>query len=181
MQQAELEVLLTTYGVDFSEWGTGSAKTLQHLLDEIANGEAELVEESGVLIRRIRALDITVTYNDPEGRQFTLVEDRQEFTDGRVRRRTVGGVKEKLSKYEFADSRSVMRALHEELGITLHLPDGLVPRIQLKDREPSSYPGLQSRYMIYFFEVNLPDECFNPGGYAEHQPDKSTYFVWQQN
>lgn len=116
LQQVELEALLTTYGVDFSSWGTGNAKTLQHLLDEIADGEAVLVEESGTLVRRTRALDITVGYVDSEGQKHVLVEDRQEFTDGRVRRRAVGGVKEKLSKDEFADHRSVERALQEELG-----------------------------------------------------------------
>lgn len=180
LQQAELEVLLTTYGVDFSSWGTGNAKTLQHLLDEINNGEAEIIDEFGYLIRRIRALDITVTHTNSDGQSLVLLEDRQEFTDGRVRRRDIGaGVKEKLSRNEYADSRSVMRALQEELGITLYLPDGLVPRVEVKDREPSSYPGLRGRYMIYFFEIDLPDECYNPDGYVEHQPDKSTYFVWQ--
>ncbi len=180
VQQAELEVLLTTYGIDFSSWGTGYSKTLQHLLDEINNGESELIEESGSLIRRIRALDITVTHTTSDGRSLILVEDRQEFTDGRVRHRAKGGVREKLSRDEFADSRSVARALNEELGVTLDLPNDLTPRVEVKDRDASSYPGLTGRYMIYFFEVNLPGDCFNPDGYIEHQPDRSTYFVWQQ-
>lgn len=41
-----------------------------------------------------------------------------------------------------------------------------------------SYSGLRSEKILYAFEAIFSDEQYNPEGYIEVQPDKTTYFGW---
>lgn len=170
----KLKAKLFEYGIDIMRFGTGSAKSLNDLLMEIENGEAELVEWDGQLIRLLAVLDINV-FTDVGGRRC-LVEDRQEFVDGRVRRRNLSAsVSEKLHKGE-NPSEAVARALEEELGVrqfrTLSSADEVV-----ETHESPSFPGLMSEYLVYRVEV-LIDPAEYKDTYQEVQSDKATYFIW---
>jgi hypothetical protein len=49
----ELAAYLSEFGIPVWQWGTGTAKEVSHLFREVAEGDSELVEEGGELIRRV--------------------------------------------------------------------------------------------------------------------------------
>jgi hypothetical protein len=169
-----LESYLEDLDVPLAQWGTGDAKTIEHLLCEIDNLECSI---NGV-VRRIQtvALDIFC-------KKMRLREDRQVFVDGRVRRRNFafGSVGEKMRLGE--DLRTaIMRALDEELGFINPFGIKIVPSKNILMVDLSrSYPGLvtfnyQARMKIY-----ISPKLFDEKGFIEVQSDKTTYFVWEPN
>lgn len=180
-EKERLQQLLTQNHIDTSGWGAGSAKTLEHLLKEVQEGESTLIVEDGRLVRVLEALDIKVRCTLPDGTTKELYEDRQEFTDGRIRRRDqlTGSLGEKIKSGETPNSDSVRRALAEELGF--EVDDGHINMddIRSEERETMSYPGLLTRYTFYAYGVDLPQDLYVAGGYSEQQPDKTTYFCWK--
>ena len=81
-----LRETLASYGIDPAKFGTGTAKPLNNLVKEVVKGEAELIDRKGQLIRRVSPLALDI-FADVDGKRMWLTEDRQEFADGRVRRR----------------------------------------------------------------------------------------------
>ena len=175
-----LQKRLESAGIDTSLWGVGRAKTLAHLQEELENGEVILIEgENGELIRQGVVVGADIYYKSHDGKKYYLREERQIFRDGRVRERKLEqSVSEKLKRGEDPEN-AMIRGLKEELGI-----DGEIHMQMIKTYEKvvnsSSYPGLLSRYTIHWFRVVLTDDQFNPEGYIEEQPDKTTYFVWKE-
>lgn len=172
-----LEARLRAHGIDPTRFGQGSAKSLAHLVAELANGEAALIEQDGRLVRRVGVLNVDVLA-DHAGRRLRLVEDRQEFADGRVRLRALPcSVAEKLHDGEDR-TKAVARALAEELGITRYrLVSGFEDAV--KADESPSYPGLRSEYAITRIAVLIDPAEYRPS-YREDQPDKSTFFAWEK-
>jgi hypothetical protein len=172
---------LTGHNIQVDNWGKGSAKTLEHLLKEINEGETVLAERGNELLREIKVASITVTYDDG-GDKYVLVEDRQEFNDGRVRRRALeGSVSEKVLPSETPEA-AAERGLKEELGIT---DVKLVKTAEKEEIEESqSFPGLKTMYSIYRFNAELNEEAYwmfrPPTGFVEKQGDKKTFFVWKK-
>ena len=81
----ELTQILLAHGVPVAKYGTGAAKTLEHLFEEFRLGECVLRSEEGRIVRVTRVLCLDV-YS--EGK--LLVEDKQVFlSDGRERRRAL--------------------------------------------------------------------------------------------
>jgi len=175
LSRRDLTGLLTDHGCPLDRWGQGPAKTLSHLLRELADGECRLTVQDGQLFRDVPGAMLRVRHRD-----LTLIEDHQRFTDGRespVRRRQLpGSVGEKLQSGEDPDA-GARRALAEELGITE--PVALRGKhLTRKFAESESYPGLMSRFETWVYEVELPDSCYQPDGYREVQADKTTVWVW---
>lgn len=176
----ELKSKLVEYGVPINLWGTGKSKTVEHLLEEISEKECTVVDEGGYLVRYIEFVGIKVYYIDKDDNTWTLKEDRQEFHDGRVRRRNMpSSVSEKMKSGEDPSIAGV-RGLKEELGIDIE-------ESQLKKRKDLdfnggsiSYPGLKAKYKGHQFICYLNDAQFVSGGYVERQKDKSTFFVWKK-
>lgn len=175
MNLEDLKTKLGEYGIDTAQFGRGKAKTLEHLLGEVESGESELAERDGKLVRRLAVLNISV-FTDIGGRR-RLVEDRQEFADGRVRRRELeSSVSEKLHRGE-DPLESIGRALEEELGIRkFRILSPLTDAVETG--ESPSFPGLLSEYLVYKIEV-LIDEAEYKDEYRETQVDKSTFFAWR--
>lgn len=178
----EWEKKLRETGVPLDVWGKGKAKTLSYLMGEISRGSAVMYfdDERGIWIRKLKAVEVEVFYESPEGVTYFLKEDRQIFKDGRERRRGFTWVAEKLEVREDFLSTSA-RAVEEELHLTPPFAAG--PRL-LKfkefERESDSYPGLVTEYSIGCFEVYLTPEQFNPEGYVEEQEELTTFFVWEE-
>jgi hypothetical protein len=175
-----LKKLLEDAGIDFSEWGKGEAKAIEHLRSEINEGESILEKgESGELVRRVSIVGADIYYVSPGGERLHLKEDRQIFKDGRERKRDYGhAVSEKMKQGE--DPRvAIIRGIREELGI-----DGLIdPQKAWEDEKiilSPSYPGLVSHYIRYGFDVILSENQFKPEGYIEEQDKMSTYFIWEE-
>ncbi|MSU55504.1 MAG: hypothetical protein EXS46_03130 [Candidatus Taylorbacteria bacterium] len=166
--------------VDISQWGTGQAKTLVHLQNEIENGETILISgKEGELLRKVVVVGADIYYSSPSGKRYRLKEEKQVFKDGRERRRDLGqAVSEKMKPNENPND-AMIRGIREELGINGEIVLTETGTDEQLITSPS-YPGLQSQYVRHKFETILNDEQFRQDGYVEAQSDKSTYFVWEE-
>ena len=171
----DLKNILQSHGVPVEKWGIKMAKTINHLQKEIDNKECYVEYLDGELVRFVEFVGVDVTYKGK-----ILKEERQEFTDGRVRKRDMSSsVSEKMIKGE-DPVISAIRGMKEEIGVS-------VSRDQLKNYKrlnyydssvSKSYPGLKSKYKGHKFECELNDDQYNTEGYVEIQEDKRTYFIW---
>jgi len=176
--EEEFQNYLKNFGIPVEIWGRGDAKAVSHLMREVVDGETVLIPEDRELLRQIRCVAVNVIYRDGKY-VYKLVEDRQEFSDGRVRKRkTESSISEKIRPGEKA-KKAAERAIREELGITgqVNLSGGKESK---EIRESPSYPGLKTQYLRYNFNVKLNQDQFSPDGYVEKQDDKTTYFVWKK-
>lgn len=179
MIKTELVALLERHQIPLEKWGKEEAKSVAHLAREIENGEVRLQVTKYGLTKSSRVVVLKVYHRSPEG-LFFLREDRQEFKNGRIRRRPFNtSLSEKLKRGETA-LRGAKRALEEELGIK---GDLILTPLKTERIEPHlsfSYPGLFTKWARHVYEVYLPTEFFIPTGYKEEQEDKTTYFLWER-
>lgn len=175
----ELRNKLSEHGVPVESWGTGNAKTLNHLYDEIKGKECSLSDEGEYLVRYIEFVGIKVYYQENDA-LYSLKEDRQEFNDGRVRKRSMpSSVSEKMKSGE-DPLVSAIRGVEEELGVKIQSSQ-LSKRRDIKYNGGSlSYPGLSTKYKGHQFSCYLNKEQFDINGYIEIQKDKKTFFVWEK-
>lgn len=187
-QQLEAEKFRVTqqlqrHGIDVSVWGQGEAKTVNHLVSEVLSGESQLIEtDNGEIIRILEVVSGTIRYSDESGRVFELAEDRQEFKDGRVRRRKhLSGISisEKMGSGENPRD-ALIRGIREELGITEELNIDEQPVESEEEVMSPSFPGLNTKYKKYHFGITIGKDSYNSTGYREEQADKSTFFVWNE-
>lgn len=167
----DLRLYFKPLGLSMKGWGKGSAKTLEHLAEEVLKGECRI---NGVF-RETQTIALDVFHGKERLREL-----RQEFRDGRVRVRSLpfGSVGEKLKPKEFPIV-GLWRALPEEL----HMEYDYKIRLKYRATVPmlkysSSYPGLISKNLQTRFTVKLPPHLYKPEGYIEEQDDKITYFDW---
>ena len=175
--QQDLINKLTQFEVPIGEWGTGQSKTVRNLLHELQEGECHIEDAGGYLVRYLEFVGVRIFYKEGETILY-LQEDRQEFTDGRTRRRKMpSSVSEKM-KFGENPHLAAVRGIREELGILIK-PEQLIKARDLNYNGSSmSYPGLRSKYKGHQFTCYLTKEQFNPEGYIEKQEDKSTFFIW---
>jgi len=174
---SDTEELLKKWKVPYEMWGTGKSKTLRHLQNEIDGEECSLVETDEKLIRMIEFVGIKI-YWEKDGETFFLKEERQEFNDGRVRRRSIpSSVSEKM-KFGEDPVIAAIRGIHEELGVKIE-GHQLTKHSDLRyDGGSLSYPGLETKYKGHKFVCHFTDDQYNPRGYVEVQEDKKTFFTW---
>lgn len=166
--------------IPVSEWGQGSAKTLEHLLQEIKNGESQIsISPDATRIKReVSVAWLDVLHLSANGTVLALREARQEYSDGRVRKRSLDwSLGEKMMPNE-NPATAAARALQEELGVaepeTLHFLGS-----EKTKHTADSYPGLESHYNMHTFVATLDEAAFNPSGYIERQADKTNYYEWE--
>ena len=181
--EKQLMAYLKSRGVDIESWGKGKAKTLEHLFQEIAEGETELTENDiGEMVRQVSIVNVDVFHKDADGQRWYLVEDRQVFSDGRERRREgiVGAsLSEKIKGTEDPKSASA-RALSEELKIEINPQNVEELGVHTEELDSPSYPGLKTVYRVFAYRVVVGSSQFNQDGYVETQDDKQTFFVWRK-
>jgi hypothetical protein len=180
-KKTKLFNLLNNYNIPLYQWGTGDAKTIDHLLEEVTSGETVLVEDndSKDLIREFSFLAIIV-FCKYDGKKFKLIEEKQVFNDGRERVRKTGiSVGEKIKQNDNDIEESIKRALQEELNIKEGFSIGKIEQVK-ENVYSSSYPGLKSRRIRFDTTVEIDVYQYNPKGYKEVQYDKTTYFVWEK-
>jgi hypothetical protein len=193
MTLEELQALLTERDIDISQWGN-ARKGLPELHNEIANGEAELIQhpEHG-FVRRLKVLTIEVRHRNPDGSESMLFEDRQEWHEKidddtgklRVDRRTeMNHISEKLAPGEISKNgqgvtpEAIARALEEELRVKSFESSSFLGQHEEFDNR-QSFPGLKSIYKLYRYRVYLPDSEMK-ARYIEVGKEKTTYFYWRR-
>jgi hypothetical protein len=160
-------------------WGMGVAKTVSDLRNEIIAGESVLtIDALGNLIRSVNVTWLDVIYIDGDT-IYILKEDRQEYSDGRIRQRNLStSLGEKMLPYE-TPHEAAYRALSEEIGVTS--VEGLYTIGSSKTiHTPDAYPGLISNYVNESYVAVIGEQDFNPDGYIERQESKTNYYVWQK-
>jgi hypothetical protein len=165
--------------VPLDHYGVGNAKTVEQLLSEVSQGESVLtIDQHNRLKRIVNVVGVDVLYETPEGEVYVLKENRQEFKDGRVRRRNVASsLGEKMKPLESPD-QAAKRALWEELGI--QTSEALYEIGHTKKTSFSeTYPGIESTYTLNAFVAKIPENEFDPKGYVEYQGDKTNYYRWE--
>lgn len=174
----ELENKLKEYSIPVEEWGTGEAKTIEHLFDELNNDDCSVEDRGGYLIRSIEFVGIRIYYKDKDNNTWVLKEDKQEFKDGRVRRRNMqSSVSEKM-KFGEDPSIAAIRGIEEELGVEIGREQLTKMRDLSYNGGSQSYPGLRTKYKGHQFTCFFNHNQFNENGYIEVQKDKSTFFKW---
>ena len=175
----KLKGQLSKFSIPFESWGTGKSKTLNHLLDELENDECGLTETDGSLTRSIEFVGIKIFYNSKDER-WVLKEDRQEFKDGRIRRRNMpSSVSEKM-KFGEDPLNAAIRGIKDELGIDIKSTQLSKRRDLFYNGGSLSYPGLQTKYKGHQYICELEPHQFDTNGYIEVQKDKKTFFVWEK-
>lgn len=164
-----------THGIPLEKWGQEKAKTVKHLAQEIVDGETTLVIENGNMLRKVELVQVDVRFLTA-GIEYVLKEDRQVFSNERVRRRNLTGVSEKTIPGE-NPLDSAKRAISEELQIDEPI-EITYQGTEIFRSESPSYPGLTSEYKKHKMLAYLPETAFHAEGYSEEQGDKTTYFVW---
>jgi len=176
----ELTNFLKKHDVPCDMWGTGKSKTIEHLLNEINEEECVLRETSNGLIRLIEFVGIKIFYTDENNQKWFLKEEKQEFNDGRVRRRDIpSSVSEKMKSGE-DPLISAIRGISEELNVKVEAHQLKKFRDLHYDGGSVSYPGLDTKYTGYRFTCYFTKDQFDPNGYIEVQRDKKTFFVWKK-
>ncbi len=179
MQTEQLKVLLKRHKLPLEVWGKGGAKTLGHFQKELESGESVLTESEGKLIRNIQTVAINIYYRDPVG-TLLLVERKQVFVDGRIRRRNLSTSLGEKIKVGEKPSEAVIRAIAEELGIKEEIQLNK-KGFEIKQPEESrSLPGLMTINTLHYFDVFIQKESYKTEGYIEKQKDKTTYFIWRK-
>jgi hypothetical protein len=173
----ELRNNLVEHGIPVESWGTGQSKTLKHLYNEIESGECSLSDEGEYLTRYIEFVAIKVYYRKEEELYF-LREDRQEFNDGRIRKRNMpSSVSEKM-KFGEDPLVSAIRGIEEELGFRVESSQLSKRKDIVYNGSSVSYPGLTAKYKGHQYICYITDEQFSDSGYIEVQKDKKTFFNW---
>jgi hypothetical protein len=176
----DLVNLLKKYNVPVDLWGTGKSKTINHLLKEIENKECSIVEENNTVRRYIEFVGVKVYFTNDDGDRWVLVEERQEFNDGRIRRRNMpNSVSEKMIFGE-DPLNAAIRGIKEELGVKVEEQQLSKYKDLHYDGGSVSYPGLDTKYKGHKFICQLKQEQFDENGYIEVQKDKKTFFVWKK-
>lgn len=174
----ELINYLRKYSIPISAWGTGKSKTVEELHDELVNKECSIIEDGDNIVRIIEFVAIKVYYRDDNGDVYFLKEDRQEFNDGRTRRRNMPtSVAEKMKSGESPLVAGV-RGIKEELNVEIKSAQLTKQKDIRYNGGSMSYPGLRSKYKGYQFICFFDRSQFNIDGYIEVQRTKKTYFKW---
>ena len=178
MSDNQVLELLNKYNIPYQNWGKGTSKPLSKFFQEIKSGEATLTEHNNQLIRVVSLAVINVFYKRNQ-KTFKLFESHQIYKNGRVVKRNLpDSIYEKLKPKE-TPLEGARRALKEELLITDNMD--LIEKGSKKNLQMGmSFPGLLNNDTQYLYDVILSDELFKPEGYTEIQPDKSSYFIWQE-
>jgi hypothetical protein len=170
----QLNNWLLSKGVDPSSWGLHNTKTVQNLWTEIALGESALQDDPP--LRVIQVVHIIVR----NGNRI-LVERKQNLGSNGSRYRNQPP-SEKIRPGENPID-AALRGIEEELQVQrdrIRLLDSPLSKPE-EVRESNSYPGLETKYIIYEVPVEisrLPDKDFWTDESIENRSDPVTKHHW---
>ena len=168
---------LVAKGVDLSQWGQASAKSVEDLWHEIINHDMVIDEDP--LLRVVEV--VTVIIRDGER---VLIETAQQFKDGRRRSRN----RPPSDKIKLGENyrEAAIRCLDEELGIVSEQVQIMTNTHHVTQmvRQGVSYPGLPTQYYLHRVEAkvsHLPKHDFRTTESTRSgrtDPVKYHYWSW---
>ena len=183
-----LRQMLTSRGVDVSRWGTGNAKSVASLLEEVTSNETTLrLDDTNAVTRELHVMQVAV--RDPRHQDRVLVEASQILPDGRERRREVLLAEKMIAGEPWQDA--AMRGIAEELGSIL----GDVLYVRLKEdthsvrtaaHESPSYPGLATQYTIHRVDADVEGLPTDVDSFTTEEPRPGgkqlvTHWEWRRD
>lgn len=175
----ELALWLEQRGVPTNGWSRGQAKSVTDLFQELEAGECEL--RTSPLKRVLRGVaELLIAQGDA-----VLIEARQEFGDGRYRKRgTLPAEKMRAGEDPLTAAR---RCVVEELG----RPAGAISSLERVStrqvaKESQSYPGLLTEYT--FHQVAVAVDGLPAGDFATSElrsratddPVEKHFWTWRE-
>jgi len=174
---------LIAHGLDLSNWGVGSAKTVEHLFEELEAEETVLRLGARGVRRWLNVVKVRIKPVGEPG--LLLVEARQIFPDGRERARGLP-----LSEKMFANEAplcAARRGVEEELGPAIlegaRVDLDAASLTQWREtRESGSYPSLLSHYNLHEIDAvveGLPMRRFSTVEFGRKLGKWQLAHVWE--
>jgi hypothetical protein len=173
----ELNELLLKHNLNTQEWSHDQGtKTLVDLQNEIDSGETTLEIINNQLFRVVKLVSIEVKVKLGE-QLFTLVEDKQIFFTGAIRKRGLRHLSEKITTDETPEL-AAFRCLKEEIGLDFKQPLILLEKTEEIKLSPS-YPQLNSIYQVFNYQIILDENELEFMRFSEYQKssEKITLFT----
>ncbi|VAW32144.1 hypothetical protein MNBD_CPR01-53, partial [hydrothermal vent metagenome] len=164
--------LMTFYKIPIHEYGLGSAKSIECLLEEAKTGESVFAIIQAMLVRTVNVLCLYVYQNGKVLREY-----KQILQDGRERKRHLDasvGEKMKLGEIPY---ESLERLLREELPFLVGLPTSCM-EIRNEKKESGSYPGLPTIYKKMFYKMVVPKHIVIPL-IVKEADGKIAFYRWE--
>lgn len=167
MNTEDLYRLLLKYNINTKEWSNQKGtKTIEDLQEEITLGESTLEVINNKLTRVVKIASIEVKVKLGK-KLFTLVEDKQIFFTGLVRKRGLRNLAEKIKEGETPEF-AAYRGLKEEIGLNFERELIFKGETQTTKCSPS-YPQLNSLYNIFNYEIILEHNDLEIIRFSEYQ------------
>lgn len=167
-----LRCFLEEHGVCTKEFGKGTSKSISALLSEVqsASSYLELEQYSGQeaqLVRIVEPVFLRLCW-----RTRVLVQEAQEFADGRRRTRRMFLAEKKEPRDGGGLSATMTRAIHEELSIPLQAVQAAITtgalvfrhdtyHFEIERINSASYPGLTSVYRTHYVQVDIHESALS--------------------
>jgi hypothetical protein len=171
----ELKTLLTQYNLPIKEWSHElGKKTINDLNNELNKGESSLELKNNQLYRitKVSSIEVKVKIGT---KIFTVVEDKQIFLTGMIRKRGLRNISEKIREQETPES-AAWRGLQEELGLTTDKQLIFLGETTTESQSPS-YPGLSCRYQVFNYQITLDEQELKNMKFFEYRNNKVTFFT----
>jgi hypothetical protein len=173
-----LPQLLSDNGIDPNTWSRDrGTKDINDLAAEIEAGEAKLASIDGILTRIVRVAKIFIHVR-LGAELFALVEDRQIFFTGVVRRRGLKNIAEKLQVNE-TPLQAAHRAVREEINLDFE-GEWVFTGEENHQRGSPSYPGLNSSYQMFNYQIVLSAADLAKLRFAEVRGEKIALFTLEK-
>lgn len=170
-----LSQILVDNGIDIGNWSPDRGhKSVADLQAEIEAGESQLETIDGTLTRVVRVATVSVNVRLGE-KLFLLVEDKQIFFTGAIRQRQRKNLAEKLYPDETPIS-AARRVLKEEISLD-YQGEFISLGEEVQQQNSPSYPGLNSIYQIFNYQILLTAADLQAIEFAEVQADKISIFT----
>ena len=170
-----LSQVLLNHGINTDNWSHDlGTKSIIDLQAEIDSGEARLESIEGILTRVVKVVTIVINVGLGD-KLFILVEDKQIFFTGAIRQRGLKNIAEKLKPDE-TPLAGAQRALQEEICLDF---DGEWISIgeEMKQQNSPSYPGLNSCYQMFNYQIILSAADLSKLRFAEVMNEKIALFT----
>ncbi|MBD2392866.1 hypothetical protein H6G11_01180 [Cyanobacterium aponinum FACHB-4101] len=163
----ELNSVLKTNNIDINQWNHQQGnKTIEELYQEIKEGESQLKLIQGKLVRLMKVSAIEVIFNLGNN-YFQLIEDKQIFLTGIVRRREQNFITEKIKGGENS-LQGAYRGLEEEIGLKTEKKLNLM-RETVWEKISPSYPNLMTFYKVFNYRIILGEEELKQIRFSEYR------------